>query len=150
MCDKCNNNDLGLTEIGHNRRNFLKTGAALAAAPLFAGLASNVHAASGDKSVGSGPYSTKAYGTTDVTAPLKPMIIQRRALGPHDVLLDVLYCGICHSDIHPALNEWPNTVPTTYPVIPGHEIIGRVRAVGNQVTNFRVNDIGGVRYGRRG
>ena len=114
MCDKCADNDLGLTDISHNRRNFLKTGAALAAAPLFAGLASNVQAASADKSVGSGPYSTKAYGTTDVTAPLKPMIIQRRTLGPHDVLLDVLYCGICHSDIHQARNEWPATVPTTF------------------------------------
>jgi alcohol dehydrogenase (NADP+) len=144
MCDKCNNNDLELTDIAHGRRNFLKTGAALAAAPLLAGLASNVQAAPGDKNVGSGPYSTKAYGTTGVTAPLKPMIIQRRALGPHDVLLDVLYCGICHSDIHQASNEWPNAVPTTYPVVPGHEIIGRVRAVGNQVTKFRVNDIGGV------
>jgi uncharacterized zinc-type alcohol dehydrogenase-like protein len=144
MCDKVNNNVLGLTDINHNRRNFLKTGAALAAVPLLAGLASNVQAASGDKKAAGGPYSTKAYGTTGVTAPLKPMIIQRRTLGPHDVLLDVLYCGICHSDIHQARNEWPATVPTTYPVVPGHEIIGRVRAVGNQVTEFRVNDIGGV------
>jgi uncharacterized zinc-type alcohol dehydrogenase-like protein len=72
------------------------------------------------------------------------MNIERRALGSNDVLIDVMYCGVCHSDIHQARNEWPNTVPTTYPVIPGHEIIGRVRAVGKKVTKFRVDDIGGV------
>ena len=64
------------------------------------------------------------------TSPLKPMSIERRALWPHDVLLDVLYCGVCHSDSHQARNEWPNTVAPTYPVVPGHEIIGRVRAAG--------------------
>jgi uncharacterized zinc-type alcohol dehydrogenase-like protein len=72
------------------------------------------------------------------------MNTERRALGPRDILLEVLYCGMCHSDIHQIRNEWPNTVPTNYPVVPGHEIIGRVRAVGNQVTKFRVGDIGGV------
>lgn len=94
--------------------------------------------------IGNGPYHTKAYGNTSATSPLKPMSIERRALGPHDILLDVLYCGICHSDIHQARNEWPNTFPTTYPLVPGHEMIGRVRAVGNHVTKFKVDDIGGV------
>ncbi|ACG74566.1 Alcohol dehydrogenase GroES domain protein [Anaeromyxobacter sp. K] len=71
------------------------------------------------------------------------MQIKRRAVGPNDVLLDVLYCGICHSDIHQARNEW-SSFPTVYPCVPGHEIIGRVQAVGNAVTKFKVGDIGGV------
>lgn len=144
MCNKCNNSDQEHGAVLHGRRDFLKAGAVLASAPLLGSLVSSVHAAPTEGNIGKGPYSTKAYGTTSATSPLKPMSIERRALGPHDVLLDVLYCGICHSDIHQARNEWPNTVPTTYPVVPGHEIIGRVRAVGNQVTKFRVDDIGGV------
>lgn len=128
----------------HGRRDFLKAGAVLASAPLLGGLSSAVHGRSTEGNIGKGPYPTRAYGTTSATTPLKLMNIERRSLGPHDVLLDVLYCGICHSDIHQARNEWPNTVPTTYPVVPGHEIIGRVRAIGNRVTKFRVDDIGGV------
>ena len=144
MCDKCSNSDQEHGAVLHGRRDFLKAGAVLASAPLLGGLVSNGHAAPLEANVGSGPYPTKAYGTTSATSPLKPMSIERRALGPRDVLLDVLYCGMCHSDIHQIRNEWPNTVPTNYPVVPGHEIIGRVRAVGNQVTKFRVGDIGGV------
>jgi uncharacterized zinc-type alcohol dehydrogenase-like protein len=72
------------------------------------------------------------------------MSIERRALGPHDVLLDVLYCGVCHSDIHQARNEWSSWGPTQYPCVPGHEIIGRAQAVGSAVTRFKVGDIGGV------
>ncbi|WP_281349726.1 alcohol dehydrogenase catalytic domain-containing protein [Propionivibrio limicola] len=65
----------------------------------------------------------------------------RRALGPQDVLLDVLYCGICHSDIHTVHDDWG---PGNYPIVPGHEFVGRVLAVGRAVTKFRVGDIGGV------
>jgi uncharacterized zinc-type alcohol dehydrogenase-like protein len=72
------------------------------------------------------------------------MQIERRAVGPHDVLLDVLYCGICHSDIHSVRDEWRPTLPTVYPNVPGHEIVGRVLAVGSAVTKFKVGDIGGV------
>jgi uncharacterized zinc-type alcohol dehydrogenase-like protein len=75
---------------------------------------------------------------------LGPIQIERRAVGPNDVLLDVLYCGICHSDIHAARNEWASWNPTQYPCVPGHEIIGRVQAVGSAVTKFKVGDIGGV------
>ena len=64
-----------------------------------------------------------------------------RAIGPNDVLLDVLYCGICHSDIHIVRSEWR---PTRYPCVPGYEIIGRVQAVGSAVTKFKVGDIGSV------
>jgi alcohol dehydrogenase (NADP+) len=72
------------------------------------------------------------------------MQIQRRAVGANDVLLDVMYCGVCHSDIHQARNGWPVSQPTQYPCVTGHEIIGRVVAIGNAVTKFRVGDIGGV------
>ncbi|WP_233094010.1 NAD(P)-dependent alcohol dehydrogenase [Azotobacter chroococcum] len=69
------------------------------------------------------------------------MQIERRAVGANDVLLDVLYCGVCHSDIHHVRSEWG---PDRYPCVPGHEIIGRVLAVGSAVTKFKVGDIGGV------
>lgn len=143
MCDQCKNKDAKHENLGKSRRDFLKTGAILAAAPVLAGVASSAQAASEAK-VGNGPYPTVGYAAKSATGPLEPMNIERRTLGPHDVLIDVMYCGVCHSDIHQARNEWPNTVPTSYPVIPGHEIIGRVRAVGNKVTKFRVDDIGGV------
>jgi uncharacterized zinc-type alcohol dehydrogenase-like protein len=72
------------------------------------------------------------------------MNITRRTIGPRDVLIDVLCCGVCHSDIHQVRNEWPSSAPTTYPCIPGHEIVGRVLAVGSQVTKFKVGDAAGV------
>ncbi len=123
------------------RRAVLKAGAALAAAPLVGGVASRADAAA--KRVASRPLTTRAYGNTSAKGPLGPLRISRRAVGPNDVLLDVLYCGICHSDIHQARNEWP-TIPTVYPCVPGHEIIGKVAAVGSAVTRFKVGDIGGV------
>ena len=128
MCDKCNSRiHKGASKYG--RREFIKAGAAaLAVAPLV-GVAANVHAAKEDEKVGEGPYPTVGYGTNSATSPLKLMNIERRALGSKDVLIDVMYCGVCHSDIHQARNEWPNTVPTTYPVIPGHEIIDDIVGV---------------------
>lgn len=85
--------------------------------------------------------STKAYGTSAATEPLQPMQILRREVTTHDVEIEILYCGICHSDLHTARNEWQNTV---YPCVPGHEIIGRVTKVGNHVTRFKVGDKVGV------
>lgn len=82
-----------------------------------------------------------AYGTTAADQPLGLLRIERRDLLPDDVHIDILYCGICHSDIHIARNEWGSA---RYPVVPGHEIVGRVRAVGTQVTRFRCGDIVGV------
>jgi len=143
MCEKCKNQNKQHESLKKSRREFLKTGAILAAAPVLAGVASSAQAST-EKQIGNGPYPTVGYGTTSATSPLKPMNIERRALDSNDVLIDVMYCGVCHSDIHQSRNEWPKTVPTTYPVIPGHEIIGRVRAVGNKVTKFRVDDIGDV------
>ncbi len=81
------------------------------------------------------------YGNTAATAPLERMEIDRRDPGPKDVRIDILYCGICHSDLHTARNEWHGT---TYPCIPGHEIVGRVTAVGAEVKGFKVGDMAGV------
>lgn len=125
-----------------SRRAVLKAGAFLAAAPLVGGPASRAEAAA-SPAVANGSITARAYGAASATARLEPLQIKRRAVGPHDVLLDVLYCGICHSDIHQARNEW-SSIPTTYPCVPGHEIIGRVQAVGSAVTKFKIGDIGGV------
>lgn len=85
--------------------------------------------------------NTKAYGNPSAEKPLEPMDIQRRLTTPHDVAIEILYCGVCHSDVHQARNEWHNTL---YPCVPGHEIIGRVTAVGNHVKKFKVGQIVGV------
>lgn len=84
---------------------------------------------------------SKGYGATSATEPLSPLNFERRDLQPKDVQIDILFCGVCHSDLHTARNEWGNT---TYPVVPGHEIIGRVSAVGNQVQAFKPGDLVGV------
>src|SRR6266513_1180880 len=85
--------------------------------------------------------TAKAYATQSPDAPLAPFQIERRALRPHDVQLEILYCGVCHSDIHMSRNEWGQTI---YPVVPGHEIVGRVIAVGNKVSKFKRGDLAGV------
>jgi uncharacterized zinc-type alcohol dehydrogenase-like protein len=87
---------------------------------------------------------TKGYATNDPGAKFGPFNFQRRDLGENDILIDIQYCGICHSDIHQAKNEWSDTMPTTYPLVPGHEIVGRVAQVGSAVTKFRVGDIAGI------
>jgi uncharacterized zinc-type alcohol dehydrogenase-like protein len=81
------------------------------------------------------------YAATDASTPLAPFSFSRRDVGPHDVQIDILYCGVCHSDLHTARNEWNNTL---YPSVPGHEIVGRVTAVGDSVENFKVGDLAGV------
>lgn len=143
MRNQCNDAKHVEDDVALGRRDILKAGAALLAAPLMAGLGTDAQAAA-TQAPGPGPYPAHAWGTPSATAPLAPMAIQRRALGPHDVLIDVLYCGICHSDIHQARNEWPATNPTLYPCVPGHEIVGRVIAVGSRVTKFKVGDAAGV------
>lgn len=81
------------------------------------------------------------YAATDASTPLAPFNFTRRAVGPDDVQIDILYCGVCHSDLHTARNEWNNTL---YPSVPGHEIVGRVTAVGDSVESFKVGDLAGV------
>ncbi len=85
--------------------------------------------------------SSTGYGATSAREPLGKLDFQRRDPRPDDVQIDILYCGVCHSDLHTARNEWGNTV---YPVVPGHEIIGRVTAVGDQVMRFKPGDLVGV------
>ena len=76
----------------------------------------------------------KAYAAQSATTPLAPFDIERRSPGPGDVQIQILYCGVCHSDLHTARNEWRNTL---YPSVPGHEIVGRVVAVGPGGRNSR-------------
>ncbi|SMF38359.1 NAD(P)-dependent alcohol dehydrogenase [Pseudogulbenkiania subflava] len=83
----------------------------------------------------------KAYAALNAHSELVPYEIERRTPGPDDVQIQILYCGVCHSDLHTARNEWRNTL---YPSVPGHEIVGRVVAVGEQVRNFKVGDLAGV------
>jgi alcohol dehydrogenase (NADP+) len=84
---------------------------------------------------------TKAYAAQDAKTPLAPFSLERRTPGERDVAIDILYCGVCHSDLHTARSEWPGTL---YPCVPGHEIIGRVTAVGSAVKKLKVGDIAGV------
>jgi uncharacterized zinc-type alcohol dehydrogenase-like protein len=84
---------------------------------------------------------TAAYGATMPKSPLAPLAIERREPGPNDVLIDVLYCGICHSDVHQVRDEWGGA---RFPMVPGHEIVGRVARVGASVTAFAVGDLAGV------
>ncbi|PTX92295.1 NAD(P)-dependent alcohol dehydrogenase [Opitutus sp. ER46] len=86
-------------------------------------------------------YSVKAYSAASATSPLAPASIQRREPTDRDVQIEILYCGVCHSDIHFARNEWHFT---QYPAVPGHEIVGRVKRVGPKVTKFKPGDIAGV------
>ncbi|APR87570.1 Alcohol dehydrogenase [Minicystis rosea] len=84
---------------------------------------------------------TQGYAAYDSDSPLRPFSFQRRAPGEHDVLIRILYCGICHSDLHQVRNEWASS---TYPMVPGHEIVGRVERVGAKVTKLAPGDIAGV------
>jgi alcohol dehydrogenase (NADP+) len=83
----------------------------------------------------------KAFGTQAATAPLQELNIQRRKAKPHDVEIEILYCGVCHSDLHTVWNEWHGTI---YPCVPGHEIVGRVVSVGGHVNKFKVGDLAAV------
>lgn len=83
----------------------------------------------------------KAFGTEAADAPLKLLSIPRREVTPHDVEIEILFCGICHSDLHTARNEWHGTV---YPAVLGHEIVGKVTRVGAEVSKFNVGDLAGV------
>lgn len=85
----------------------------------------------------------KAYAASSATSPLALSSIPRREPTDRDVEIDILFCGVCHSDLHQARNEW-SAVPTTYPCVPGHEIVGRVTKIGSAVTRHRVGDLVGV------
>jgi uncharacterized zinc-type alcohol dehydrogenase-like protein len=85
--------------------------------------------------------SSKAYAALDSKTPLQPYNLSRRSVGPNDVHIEILYCGVCHSDLHQARNEWGGSL---YPMVPGHEIVGRVVEAGSQVSRFKAGDIAAV------
>lgn len=89
-------------------------------------------------------YTAKAFAAADPKALLAPTTIRRRALGPRDVRIEILYCGVCHSDLHQVRDEWATHMPTTYPCVPGHEIVGRVTGVGREVRGFGEGDLAAV------
>ena len=84
---------------------------------------------------------TRSYAAQTSSSPLAPFAITRRGLGPADVEIEILFCGVCHSDLHTAFNEWHNTV---YPCVPGHEIVGRITRVGDRVSKFKEGDLTAV------
>jgi Zn-dependent alcohol dehydrogenases len=144
MCQYCNDP----THLGNladeGRRRFMFAGAGLAATPFLAA-ASNANAQDAEaEPAPSEPFETRAYGAESATANVRPLQITRRGLGPDDVLIDVHYCGICHSDIHQVRDEWNGIMTTLWPSVPGHEMTGVVRAVGANVTRFQVGDTCGV------
>ncbi|WP_168073876.1 NAD(P)-dependent alcohol dehydrogenase [Caulobacter sp. SSI4214] len=146
MCVRCNDPAHQADAQGSDRRRLLIGGAGLAAAPILAAATSaDAQAASGaarrEKAGPTGPFKVRAYGVSGPKAAFAPLEITRRAVRPSDVLIDVLYAGVCHSDIHTARSEWGRA---NYPVVPGHEIVGRVTAVGAAVTKFKVGDYAGV------
>lgn len=89
-------------------------------------------------------YKAKAYSAASATSPLGSTMIARRDPTEHDVQIEILFCGICHSDLHSVRNEWSEFMPTVYPIVPGHEIVGRVIKVGSAVARFKQGDLAAV------
>jgi uncharacterized zinc-type alcohol dehydrogenase-like protein len=89
-------------------------------------------------------YNANAYAAASATSPLAGTTIPRREPTEHDVQIEILFCGICHSDLHQVRNEWSDVMPTVYPCVPGHEIVGRVVRVGSAVTKFKAGDLAAV------
>jgi alcohol dehydrogenase (NADP+) len=88
--------------------------------------------------------SAKAFAAQSTTSAMSPFTLQRRSPRPQDVQIEILYCGVCHSDLHQVRNEWVDFMPTVYPCVPGHEIVGRVVKVGSAVKKFKEGDIAAV------
>jgi uncharacterized zinc-type alcohol dehydrogenase-like protein len=86
-------------------------------------------------------FETKAYAAQSSTSALGPFSFNRRDPGPSDVQIDIQYCGVCHSDLHTARNEWEGFLPTVYPAVPGHEIVGRVAKAGKDVRKYKEGDL---------
>ena len=89
-------------------------------------------------------YTARSFGAQSADADLTPVSIKRRAPRPEDVQIKILYCGVCHSDLHQVRDEWHEAMPTVYPCVPGHEIVGRVTKVGSAVTKFKEGDLAAV------
>ncbi|PYL24519.1 MAG: hydroxyacid dehydrogenase, partial [Verrucomicrobia bacterium] len=86
-------------------------------------------------------YKAKAYSSASETSPLTSTTIPRRDPSERDVQIEILFCGICHSDLHSVRNEWSEFMATNYPIVPGHEIVGRVTKVGSAVTKYETGDL---------
>ena len=89
-------------------------------------------------------FATRGFAVTAADAKFEPFDFARRDVGPKDILIDILYAGICHSDIHQVRGEWEPMIPSVYPMVPGHEIVGRVTKVGAEVTKFKEGDVAGI------
>jgi alcohol dehydrogenase (NADP+) len=89
-------------------------------------------------------YHAKAYSAASATSPLAHAKIKRREATERDVRIEILFCGICHTDLHSVRNEWSSIMPTVYPIVPGHEIVGRVTKVGSAVTKYKSGDLAAV------
>jgi alcohol dehydrogenase (NADP+) len=97
-----------------------------------------------DSSLKPQTYTAQAYAAPSATGALAPFSFPRRSPGPQDVQIEILFCGVCHSDLHTVRNEWEAVMPTVYPCVPGHEIVGRVVKVGSAVKKFKEGDIAAV------
>lgn len=89
-------------------------------------------------------FAAKSYAARSATSGLGPLAIRRREPRPQDVQIEIMYCGVCHSDLHQVRNEWESAMPTVYPCVPGHEIVGRVKRVGSAVKKFKEGDLAAV------
>jgi len=89
-------------------------------------------------------YKAKAYAATSPTSAVASTTVPRRDVTDKDVQIEILFCGICHSDLHSVRNEWSEFMPTVYPIVPGHEIVGRVTKVGSAVSKFKPGDLAAV------
>src|ERR1700682_5154970 len=89
-------------------------------------------------------FTARAYAAHNATSPIAPFTLARRSPRPQDVQIEILFCGVCHSDLHQVRNEWQSVMPTAYPCVPGHEIVGRVVKVGSAVKKFKEDDIAAV------
>ena len=103
-----------------------------------------MHQTAERRAVAEKTYTAKAFAAGSAKSGLAPASITRRAPRPQDVQIEVLYCGVCHSDLHQVRDEWHSVMPTTYPCVPGHEIVGRVTGIGSGVTKFKEGDIAAV------
>lgn len=143
MCDACNTSPELLTRDGESRRGFLTAGAAAAvAAPLAAtGFVGAARAQDAQDANALAESQVQSWAAFDTDGSFAPHTITRRAAGPKDVVVEIMYSSICHSDIHTYKGDWG---PAVYPLVPGHEMVGRVVAVGSDVIKFREGDFAGV------